>query len=378
MAYTGLANAEFVAYEMTSVDRAPDLRALSSGIAHARQAVALDEGLAEAHATLSFLLASAGQFDAARQSAERAVALEPDNWRHHYRLGHAAWAETRARALTRALDLYPQFAYALFEMAMLFVARGDLDGAEALVHQGITSQDRPGRSGDRFPAIGFHWLLGALEAARGHFETAIVEFDREIAQLDPNRLYAREYAAMARVWRGHALAATGRGVEATAAFLDALRQVPGYPRALVGLLMAHASLRQSRAAPSASADASPEPAPAAPRTAPADAARPASHAPSEDDAREALPTADAIRVELRRASLDLAAQRRWQEAAFLDACTAAADGRASDAVAHLDRLLDMDPPSFLGWTIPLEPGLRPLAAEPGFGRILGRLAERAK
>jgi len=336
MAFTGLANAEFVAYEMTRADRAPNARSLSAGIAHARQAVAVDDGLAEAHATLSFLLTSAGQFDPARQAAERAVALEPDNWRHHYRLGHAAWGETRARALSRALELYPQFAYATFELAMLLVARGELERADALVRQGVRSQDRPERSGDRFPAIGFHWLLGSIEAARGRPDAALAEFDREIAQLDPRRLYAREYAALTRVSRGHLRLEAGHCETAAADFDDALAHVPGYPGAQLGLMMV-------------------DPGPRA-RT----------HKPAE------------LLAEVRRASLDLAAQRRWQEASYVDACAAAAEGDPAGAVTHLTRLLDVDPPSFLGWTIPIEPVFGRLKADPGFARVLARLAERAK
>ena len=105
MAYTGLANAQFVAHEMTRVSVQPDVAALAAGIEHARRAVALDDQLAEAHATLSFLLVSTLQFDEARAAAQRAVTLEPESWRHQYRLGHARWGAARLRALARALAL---------------------------------------------------------------------------------------------------------------------------------------------------------------------------------------------------------------------------------------------------------------------------------
>ena len=117
------------------------------------------------------------------------MSIEPDNWRHQYRLGHASWGSARLRAFERALALYPQFAYARFEMAMVHVARGQLDQAEDVVRQGVAEQDRQGRTGDRFPAIGFHWLLGALRASRGDQEGALEEFGRELAQHDRRRLY---------------------------------------------------------------------------------------------------------------------------------------------------------------------------------------------
>src|SRR5262245_8810242 len=101
-AYSGLASAELVAYEMTRT--MPDLntRALASGIDHATHAVELDPRLAEAHATLSFLLSSGGRFDEARVAAQTAVAIEPDSWRHQYRLGHVLWGDARLRAFERA------------------------------------------------------------------------------------------------------------------------------------------------------------------------------------------------------------------------------------------------------------------------------------
>jgi hypothetical protein len=41
--------------------------------------------------------------------------------------------------------------------------------------------------------------------------------------------------------------------------------------------------------------------------------------------------------------------------------------------------LDVDaPPGFPGWTIPIEPMFKPLYAQPEFGAILARLAERAR
>jgi tetratricopeptide (TPR) repeat protein len=174
----------------------------------------LDRGLAEAHATLSFLLASAFQFDEARRAAQQAVLLKPDNWRHQYRLGHALWGEARLRAFERMLTLHPQFAYARFEMAMVTWRAGTSMPALDLVHEGVGEQDRQARTVDRFPAVGFHWLLGALRGAAGDYAGAIPCFDREVEQADQRRLYRAEYGAAALVWRGHASLQMGHAAEA--------------------------------------------------------------------------------------------------------------------------------------------------------------------
>jgi DNA-binding winged helix-turn-helix (wHTH) protein len=335
IAYAGLANAEFVAFEMTRLAREPNTAALKSGIEHARHAIHLDESLAEAHATLSFVLSSAVAFDEARTAAQRAVSLEPESWRHQYRLGHASWGSARLRAFERAFALYPQFAYARFEMAMVLVARGRLDEAEDVVRHGVVGQDRQGRSGDRFPAIGFHWLLGALRASRGDQSGALEAFGRELAQHDRRRLYGPEYAAVALVSRGHAELALDRGEEAVKSFTAALDHLAGFARAHVGLSAAWAHLGQPAEAKSA-----------------------------REQAGQAI------------AHLDRTG--RGHEAIIIGACDAALNQGREAALALLDRLLESAPPSYMGWTIPLEPLLKPLHGHPGFTRALARLAERAK
>jgi DNA-binding winged helix-turn-helix (wHTH) protein len=335
IAYTGIANAEFVAYEMTRAERVPHLAALASGIEHARHAIHLDDRLAEAHATLAFLLSSALKFDEARRAGQQAVMIEPDNWRHHYRLGHASWGEARLNACTRAIALYPQFAYASLEMAMVHVARGDLETAQDVLREGVMGQDRPGRTSDRFPAIGFHWMSGVVRAARGDAAGAIDEFNLELSQVHPRRFYGPEYAAAALVSRGHAELALGQSDRARETFAAALTHIAGYGRALVGLSLAELKLGDTAAV-----------------------------AAARDATREAMAAHEQT--------------GRAHEAFMIGACDAAAHGDPAAALDALERLLASGPPSVLGWTLPVEPFFRPLAGQAGFARVLARLAERAR
>ena len=336
MAYTGLANAEFVAYEMGRGTGAPNFRALQSAIDHARHAIHLDEGLAEAHATLSFLLASAFEFDEARRAAQRALTLEPDSWRHRFRLGHASWGEARLRALDRALDLYPQFAFARFEIAMVHVARGRLNEAFALAQAGAGDQDRQAGAANRFPVAGFHWLRGGLLAVRGDIDAAIEAFDREVDQADAHQLYRAEFAAAALVWRGHVLlgATAARDDEARAAFARALTFVDGHARARLGVAAADARLDKGRAA--------------------------------------------AHRQAARDAVASLQRPGREPDSSFASACEAATFGEADEANRILGALLDHGPASWVGWTIPIEPAFAGLRPTPGFDALCARLAGRAR
>ena len=267
--------------------------------------------------------------------AQQAVSLEPDNWRHHFRLGHAQWGEARLRALDHAIDLYPHFAYARLDMAMVHVARGHVDAAREVVQAGVAEQDRQSRAAERYPAVGFHYLLGALNAMAGHHEAALVEFDREVEQAHQRGLYRAEYAASSLVWRGHAALHLGRLDEAADAFRTALTFIEGYPRARLGLALVHDRL-----------------------------GRPA-------DAAAARADAHAFVTGLRQTD-------RTAEWLYGSACLSAADGNAPAAAACLNQLLDGLPASAVGWQLPLDPVFLGLHGAPGFARLLDRLADRAK
>ena len=335
MAYTGLAHAFFVAFEMTRVARVPDADALAAGLAHARRAVALEPELAEAQATLSFLLASGLAYDEARAAAQKAVALEPENWRHHFRLGHASWGGGRQRALERALALFPGFPYAALELAILHVARGHLDAAAAVARQAAVEQDRRARLGTRYPAIGFHWLTGALESAAGRDELAIRHFDRELALADRQKLYGPEYAAASCVSRGHAELALDHPERALASFRGAREHVEDHVRAWIGEAAALEALRR-----------------------PADAA---------------AAWAEAERMVAHFGRID-----RQPEALYAQACRAALTGRPAEAAAALATMLDRLPVSQHGWTIPIEPSFRLIRSHAEFGAVVTKLSERAR
>ena len=79
----------------------------------------------------------------ARAAASRAVVLEPDNWRHHFRLAFVSWGEERLRAAHRTLALLPGFPLAHWLAATVHVARQVLPEAERELEAGLASQDQP-------------------------------------------------------------------------------------------------------------------------------------------------------------------------------------------------------------------------------------------
>jgi len=337
LAYAGLANAHYLLYEATRARNAPDASRLATAIGHARRCVDLDDALAEGHATLAFLLVSAGKFAEAVAEGRRAVALEPHDWRHLFRLGHAAWGNERIDALKRALTIYSDLAFAHFYIAMVHIARNQLPMAVEVLHQGVALQDKQAGRESRYPASGLHWLLGMVCLAQGDAAHALAECRRELdtASGATSRIWGKEFAMNAHDGCGFALLAERRFDESAEAFGQALRLFPGHARSQIGL--AHCLAAAGRKA----------------------------------DAQAALQQAGASIMELGRGG-------RLIEAALLSAMASVAHGRPTDAIGLLNRLVTEAPPGFPGWTIPIEPMLKPLHAQPEFERILATLAERAR
>jgi DNA-binding winged helix-turn-helix (wHTH) protein/tetratricopeptide (TPR) repeat protein len=333
-AHVGLGNAHFFEYEISRAKNQPDGGLLARAIDHVRRAIELDRDLAEAHATLAFLLVSAGRAGDALVSARRAVSLEPGYWGHHFRVAHAAWGDERLRALARVMELYPDFPFAHFEAAMVFIARGSLDRAESLLREGAIVQDRQAHLRQRFPARGLHWLLGLVRLAHGDIAEADAEFEREIAG-GTGQLYGAEFAMNAHDGAGFARLRDGDPARAQAHFRQALELFPAHARSLVGLGAALAA------------------------------------AGRKQEAADAFSRASAAIDALRRGG-------RGSAAAMTEAFLHVATGRHDQALRCLRSLLERPELPFAGWTIPVEPLLDPLRPTAAFQQVLETLSARAR
>jgi DNA-binding winged helix-turn-helix (wHTH) protein/Flp pilus assembly protein TadD len=334
LAHVGLANARFWQYEMSRARSQPDAALLARAIDHVRRAIELERHLAEAHATLAFLLVSAGRFSEALAAARRAVALEPGYWGNQFRLAHAEWGEDRLRSLSKTMELYPDFPFAHFEVAMVHIARGDLERAESVLREGTIVQDRQANLKQRYPAKGLHWLLGLVRLARGDQREAREEFDREVA-VGANQLYAAEFNMNAYDGAGFAALAAGNAEDAVAMFRRALELFPEHARSLVALA---AALTASR---------------------------------DDDGARTAFEHAGQAIEALRRGG-------RTREATMAEAFMHVVQGRSDEAILALKRLVEKPELPFSGWTAPIEPLFASLRDHPDFREILETLAHNAR
>jgi DNA-binding winged helix-turn-helix (wHTH) protein len=333
-AHAGLANACLLAFERSRIDGTPDRDVVARGIASARAAVALDPRLGEGWATLAHLLALGADVENARAAARHAVAVEPGNWRHHFRMAFASWGEERLREVDRTLALMPGCAAAHFLSAMVFIARGAKGPAQDQADAGAIVQGRQAEAGT-LPGAGLYWLQGLLRLAMmadrpgrpgNSFEEIQQSFDCEIAGEASGRLYAREFATNARVASGFARLGLDDRRGASEMFQAVLTRQPAHPRAMLGQALLGGG---THLAPVAS------------------------------------------RVE------ELITGGRLVDAALVGAALQAARGDPAGAIATLDRLLTHAPPGSAGWIIPVDPMLAPLRSAPGFDGLIAKLAARA-
>jgi DNA-binding winged helix-turn-helix (wHTH) protein len=333
-AYVGLANALFWAYEASRDLNTPETALLRRAVDAARQAMALDAELPDAYATLAFILVAANRVEEARAAGRRAVALDPTYWAHHFRLGHAAWGDERLRAHAEALSLYPDFAFAHFQIAMVHIARNELPLAEQTLRQGIVVRERHQQSTERFPARGLHWLLGLVLLAREDDAQAARQFERELASAG-GRLYAREFSIAAHNGLGLIALKKGDAVDAADRFRQALARYPDHARSHFGLAAALAAMGETDAA--------------------------------ESELAAAWAAAD-----------ELDKSGRTAECVVASAVGEALHGNAASACRRLSELLGSAPPGFAGWTIPVEPAFAIMREREDFRQVLRVLAERAK
>jgi DNA-binding winged helix-turn-helix (wHTH) protein len=336
-AHVGLANACVMQFEMTRADPAPDAAALTLAAQHAREACRLDPQSGEAWATLGFVLDRTGDRLDARAAAKRAVTLEPDNWRHHFRLAYVSWGEERLRAAHQTLALLPDFPLAHWLAATVHVARQVLNEAARELAAGLAAEAGQPTGGARFSAVALHWLLGLIHLAQGDDARAREEFERELSFEHAGQLYARECSANTWYAIGALELRQGRSADAGAAFARAIDRVAAHPMARVGLVAAGAL------------NAIAEPGTLEPRN-------------------PGTPEPWNLATWHRALSVDAAVCRAAQ---------LAVDGAHTDAARILDEALAGAPPGNAGWLLPIEPLLHVTAHADLWALPLARLRNRA-
>jgi DNA-binding winged helix-turn-helix (wHTH) protein len=326
-AHVGLAHALVLQSEaMARIGKVPDQVALATALHHAGEACRLDPSSAEAWSAIGLVLHQSRDSARAIAAAQRATALEPNNWRHHLRLAYVSWGEERLRAAHRALQLFPGVAFAHWLAATVYIARQAFAEAEQQLIAGAAAQDQQ-PAGAKFRTVGLHLLLGLLRLSQGDESSALQEFTRELAFDEKAQLYTPQ--ARANTWCAIGtvrLRETQRDA-ALSAFDEALDIVPGHPVAMA-----------ARAAVTRDANS-----------------------------KRRL---DSRLGELREHGAVI-------EAAFAEATFEALTDHAARAARVVLAALEQQPTDSSGWTVPVEPLLHVSAHPEHWSEVLTLLSSRA-
>lgn len=244
--HVGLANACLFSFEATRADAHPDLDALRLAVTHAREACRLcpDEG--EHWVTLGLALVRTGARDEGLATIRRGVSLDPENWRHLFRLAYVSWGEECLVVARRTQKRMPGSPMARWIAASVYIARLALAEAERELDAGLVAMAAAAAAGAQTPvatpgvasrlsAVGLNWLKGLVLFARGAHDEALVLWRRELALEGSGHIYAREIAANAWSAIGADHLLRGDPASARAAFAQAVSRVPHHPMSRAGL-----------------------------------------------------------------------------------------------------------------------------------------------
>jgi DNA-binding winged helix-turn-helix (wHTH) protein len=323
LVHVGLATACVLQFETTRADLEPRVEALPVAAAHAHEACRLNPNLAEAWATLGFVLERTGDRMDALAALQRAVSLEPDNWLHWFRQAAGNWGRARVHAARSTLAEYPGFPLARLLVATVKVARGAFDAAEGELNAAVATIAADRRP-SAFSPVAIHWLRGLLCLARGTDDVAMAAFDDELAAEPRGHLYAKECCASTWYAIGTRHLRRGDAGRARAAFTEAIARVPRHA-------MAHAAM--------------------------------------------AILDGDADRLAARLPSAE--GSVLTVDAAMAQAACLVAQRNAPAAARVVDQALIVAPPGNAGWLVPLDPLLDVRRAPDAWAPVLQRLRDRA-
>ena len=327
-AHAGLANAHIFRYEATRVDNIPAADAVVAALAAAARATELDPTMGEGWAALGHAQACAGRVEPSRAALRQALALEPRNWRHQYRMAVCTWGEERLRAVERAEALLPGFTGTQTLSCMVLIARQSLDFATEVAARGASAQAAQ-HDATLFPGSGLLWMRGLTAVARGELAAALDDFRAEaVYSRHAATVYARETLLLAHEAAGFTNVALGDALAARADFAAAEALSPGHGRAQLGLAVAGGA------------------------------------------------AADAV-AGVATACADLEASGKHGECALVLAAAHAWSGDVAAGLALAEQALATPRPDGTGWSLPADPIFAPLRQAAGFARVLSRLASRA-
>ena len=173
----------------------PDLH--HRAIEHLRRALSLKPSLVGAHVWLGSSLLYLGQVDEGIAALKQAETLDPGDADVHQALARANWMwradiPQAVAELRRSIALNPEAGYSHLQLAFLEALNGHLDEAEAAAREAIELQERAMSGTEGLLIVGAHARLGYVYYRRHEYDTALVEYRRELAYVSTSDHALRE------------------------------------------------------------------------------------------------------------------------------------------------------------------------------------------
>ena len=151
-----------------------------------RRALALDQGLADAHMWLGTSLLSIGRTDEAIAEIREALRLEPENGQAYQSLARAYWVgigdfKSAIPLFERAIELNPEAGYSYLQLSLLLAWDGQLDRAEEISRRAVELQEQYISGNLGLQIVGAHARLGYVHYLKGDYDGALREYEREMA-----------------------------------------------------------------------------------------------------------------------------------------------------------------------------------------------------
>ena len=151
-----------------------------------RRALALDPSHADARVWLAGALVGLRRFDEAIATLKEAIALDPENGQAYQGLARAHWIgkgdfAAAVPEFERAIELNPEAGYSYLQLGLMLAWLGDYERAAEVCRRAVDLQEQYLSGDTGLQIVGAHARLGYVHYLKGDYDSALREYERELA-----------------------------------------------------------------------------------------------------------------------------------------------------------------------------------------------------
>ncbi len=225
LAYAGLGEAySFLGLWNEQNIAEKDNRLFEKSLSYSQKALELDQDSSVSHRALAASYRGLGRFENAKEEAQKAIALNPNDAETYYILWTVSGADADSKYIRKALELNPNLSIAYNDLGYIHYTKGNYDKAIDNLNRAIELNPE---------LIQSHVNLGLTLAATKRFKESEEQF-RTAIRLNPDYLLGHYNL-------GIVLASQGGYDEAISEFEKAIEINPDFPEPHIALAFAYES-----------------------------------------------------------------------------------------------------------------------------------------